>query len=134
MRKAVLVVTLFVGAVALAAPPASSPALLEKGKASFTLNCVPCHGVAGAGDGVAAAALNPKPRNFKVDAFKNGEKPENVFKTVSEGIPTTVMVSFAHLTEEERWSLAYYVLELRGPGVGKPVAAAPAADAKKKKK
>ncbi len=26
--------------------------------------CAPCHGASGGGDGVAAVALNPKPRNF----------------------------------------------------------------------
>lgn len=30
----------------------------------FEGRCSPCHGASGAGDGVAAAALNPRPRNF----------------------------------------------------------------------
>ncbi len=35
-----------------------------KGKTIFTKSCANCHGVAGKGDGVAAAALNPKPTNL----------------------------------------------------------------------
>ena len=115
-----------------AAPPPSKDAL-EKGKTSFEINCAACHGVTGAGDGAAAAALTPRPRSFKVDPFKNGDTAENVFKSVSEGIPTTAMVAFAHLKEEERWSLAYYVLELRGPAKA-PAAAAPAPAKKNAKK
>lgn len=36
----------------------------QAGKAIFTQNCVMCHGIAGKGDGPAAAGLNPKPANF----------------------------------------------------------------------
>ena len=60
--------------------------------------------------------LNPKPRSFIGEAFKNGEKPENVYKSISEGLRGTVMVAFGHLPESERWALSYYVLELRRLG------------------
>ena len=32
--------------------------------------CASCHGPAGAGDGLAAAALNPKPASFAAGAFR----------------------------------------------------------------
>lgn len=99
-------------AAALAAPPKSTPELLAKGKTSFATNCVPCHGEKGDGAGPAAAALNPKPRNFG-EKFKNGDKPEQVFKTLGEGLQGTAMVAFAHLPEEERWALVYHLGELR---------------------
>lgn len=102
---------LLLAGAAHAAGPAVTPALLEKGKASFTTNCVPCHGEKGDGTGVAAAALNPKPRNFNTEPFKNGNKPESVFQTLTVGLPGTVMVAFAHLPEDERWALTHYVLE-----------------------
>ncbi len=117
----------------LAAAPAPSKELSEKGKATFDINCVPCHGATGTGDGPAAASLNPKPRNFKTDPFKNGETPEGVFKSVSEGIPTTAMVAFAHLPEADRWALAQYVLELRGPAKAAPAPAPAKKPAAKKK-
>lgn len=96
---------------ALAAGPEVTPALLDKGKASYTTNCVPCHGDKGVGDGIAAAALNPKPRNFATEAFKNGNKPEQVFGTLTAGLAGTAMAPFAHLPEEERWAVAHYVLK-----------------------
>lgn len=36
----------------------------------FSGRCSPCHGAAGAGDGAAAAALNPRPRNFHDGAWQ----------------------------------------------------------------
>ncbi|MBK7859813.1 MAG: cytochrome c [Archangiaceae bacterium] len=124
-------ITLFT-TTALAGPPAKvDQALLDKGKAAFMVNCMACHGEKGAGDGPGAAALNPKPRNFTTDAFKQGETPDAVFKTVSGGVAGTAMVPFAHIPEDDRWALAHWVLELRK--VGKPAAPAPAADKKPKK-
>lgn len=102
--------SLLLAGAAHAAGPEVTPALLEKGKASFTTNCVPCHGEKGDGTGVAAAALNPKPRNFNTEPFKNGNKAENVFQTLATGLPGTVMAPFGHLPEEERWALTHYVL------------------------
>lgn len=113
--------------VAFAAPPAKDQAVLDKGKASFNVNCAACHGEKGDGTGPAAAALNPKPRNFATDPFKQGDKLEDVFKTATAGVPSTAMVAFAHIPEAERWALAYWVLELRGKGpAGAAAAPAPA--------
>lgn len=91
-----------------------TPETLAKGKDVFVKNCVICHGDKGAGDGVAGAALKPHPRNFKTDPFKNGTKPEDVYKTVTNGLKGTAMAGFAPgLSESERRAVAYYVLKLR---------------------
>jgi mono/diheme cytochrome c family protein len=91
----------------------STPALLDKGKASYKTNCLQCHGEKGDGNGIAGAMMNPKPRNFKTTQFKNGEKPEQIFKTLTDGLEGTAMASFRHLSDEERSSLVYYVLQLK---------------------
>ncbi|MEW5853624.1 MAG: cytochrome c [Myxococcota bacterium] len=111
---------LLVPVLALAAPPQKSPELLGKGKTSFTTNCVLCHGEKGDGNGPAGAQMNPKPRDFSdVKSYKNGSKPEQIFKTLAEGIPGSAMVPFAHLSEEERWALAYYVADTFHKPAGK---------------
>lgn len=47
------------------APSAAAPATPEaEASQIFAGRCSPCHGANGAGDGVAAAALTPRPRNF----------------------------------------------------------------------
>ncbi len=102
-----------------ARPPKRTPELLEQGRASFQRNCASCHGEKGTGDGFAAAGLNPKPRNFTTDAFKNGAGPPQVYETLAHGIPGTAMVPFRHLPEQERWALAYWVDELRQSGHAK---------------
>lgn len=113
MKNTLIAALTCISLTTFAAPPASTPALLAKGKAAYTTNCVPCHGEKGHGDGPAAVALNPKPRDYTKDALKNGDKAEDIFKTLTDGLKGTTMVSFAHLSEEERWGLAYYVTELR---------------------
>lgn len=103
-------------AVRAGEPPKKTPELLEKGRASFALNCAACHGAKGEGDGAAAAALSPKPRNFATEPFKNGSSVAQVFATLGKGSPGTAMIAFTHLPEEERWGLAYHVVELKAAG------------------
>ncbi len=57
----------------------------EKGKAQFVQNCAPCHGPAGKGDGAAAAALNPKPRDLTDKAYLGGLKDEYLIDIVKKG-------------------------------------------------
>jgi mono/diheme cytochrome c family protein len=104
------------------APPKPTKELLDKGKTSFTTNCAACHGEKGAGDGPAAVALNPKPRNYAKDPFKQGDKPEEVFKTLQTGVPNTPMVGFGHLPDAVRWPLVNWELEHNKGGA--PAAAA----------
>jgi len=94
----------------------SSPALIEKGKTAYTTNCVTCHGDKGDGNGPAGAVMNPKPRNFAADKFKKGDKPEQVFATLTKGLEGTSMAGYSYLSDEDRWGLTYYVLSLRKGG------------------
>jgi caa(3)-type oxidase subunit IV len=95
-------------------PWVSRPELVAHGKELFAVQCISCHGAAGHGDGPAAAALNPHPRNFvsPTETWKNGRKPTMVFKTLKEGIAGSGMASFATLPSDDRWALAHYVLTL----------------------
>ncbi len=93
---------------------------LAKGKVLFSQNCITCHGAGGHGDGVAAAALNPKPRNFTVtDGWKNGHTVAAIYKTLTNGLGT--MPAFA-LPVADRFALAHYVrslgAEASGSGAG----------------
>ncbi len=96
-------------------PWISTPELVAKGKEIFAAQCVACHGADGQGNGPAASALNPAPRNFHVDAgWKNGRKATLVFKTLKEGLPPSAMASYASLPTDDRWALSHYVISL-GP-------------------
>jgi mono/diheme cytochrome c family protein len=98
-------------------PPARSQELVALGKRTYGIYRTACHGATGAGDGSVAAKLNPKPRNFRTDKFRQGNKVTQIFDTLGKGVPGTAMVSYTNLSDEERWALAWYVLELKA---GKP--------------
>lgn len=104
---------LVIASVSVAVTAKDTPELREKGKATYTTNCAICHGEKGDGNGAAGAMLNPKPRNFAKDKLKQGSKPDQIFKTITEGVPNTPMVGYGHLSEQDRWGLTYYVLSFR---------------------
>ena len=88
----------------------------EAGKKLFAENCAQCHGETGKGDGPSRATMNPKqplPANFTDPEFADGLSPFKAFNAISFGVENTAMASFAALSEEERWQLAFYVLSLR---------------------
>lgn len=92
----------------LAVLPALSPAFEEL--------CAPCHGPGGRGDGPAAALYLPRPRDLAVETLRNGERPEDLARTLHEGIVATGMPSFARVSSDDRARLVQDVLALRALG------------------
>ncbi|MFQ5683699.1 MAG: ethylbenzene dehydrogenase-related protein [Candidatus Binatia bacterium] len=109
------------GAFAQQKPP-ESPANLAKGKVIYMKRCSFCHGRVGKGDGPVADYLNPRPRDFTEGVYKlrttqSGEVPldEDLFRTITRGIPGTAMQSFeGRLSETERWQVIYFVKTFAG--------------------
>ena len=54
-------------------------------KKIFDERCSACHGLNGKGDGAAAAALNPKPRNYTDKAWQASITDEQIKKTIVFG-------------------------------------------------
>lgn len=72
--------------------------------------CAGCHGASGAGDGPQSTGMVPPPRNFHDQAVLDVSSPFKFFNALVLGIEGTPMVSYASaLSEQERWSLAFYV-------------------------
>src|SRR5262245_53111833 len=89
---------------------------LASGRTLYLENCAQCHGETGKGDGSSRATMNPKnpvPANFTNAEFMSGLSPFKAFNAISFGVENTAMASFAALSEEQRWQLAFYVLSLR---------------------
>ena len=89
---------------------------LENGHNLFQAQCASCHGTEGMGDGPAGAALEPSPTNFHDQEVINNISPLQAFNTITLGIEGTAMVSYNHLSQEEIWDLAFYVLSLQHKG------------------
>ncbi len=87
-----------------------SKALIDKGANLFKANCVSCHGDNGMGDGLSAASMTVKPRNFhSAQGWKNGRKVANMYKTLQEGIVQNGMQSFSYLPASDRFALIHYI-------------------------
>jgi len=80
-------------ALAFVAAPASA-ADATKGKAVYDVRCTACHGPTGGGDGPAAAAIDPRPRNFRDAEFWKSHTPEQLREVVKHGKPGTLMAPF----------------------------------------
>ena len=76
----VFTIIVAVGAAWAAGDPA-------KGKASYDQMCASCHGSSGKGDGAAAAALNPKPKDLTNPGYVKGLKDDYMKKLIKEGGP-----------------------------------------------
>jgi mono/diheme cytochrome c family protein len=103
-----LVVALLAPSLVRAAP-ALTPALLAKGKAAYATTCALCHGDDGDGMGPAGKYMDPKPQDFSKGGFKKGDKLEQIFTTISDGLPGTAMTGYKYLPEGDRWAIAHYV-------------------------
>jgi high-affinity iron transporter len=89
------------------AAPAAAPDL-ERGAALYAQQCTACHGASGRGDGPAASGMDPPPIAFTDAARAMHRSPLSLYQVISQGLPGTAMASYAHLSNEDRWALAYY--------------------------
>jgi cytochrome c oxidase cbb3-type subunit 2 len=94
-----------------------APAAAPSGKAIYEQRCVQCHGANGHGDGPAAPALNPRPRDFTSAQFKlrttePGSLPtdDDLVRTITYGMPGTSMPGWQpFLSQSEIAAVASYV-------------------------
>jgi cytochrome c oxidase cbb3-type subunit 3 len=63
----------------------SSPLASEKAASLYKDLCASCHGAKGRGDGTAAAALNPKPKDFTDCKVMAKDSDEILSKIIKEG-------------------------------------------------
>ncbi len=90
-----------------------------RGQAVYRLHCAACHGQQGDGNGPAAVWLYPKPRNFSAGLFKIKSTlaaalptDDDLFRSVTRGLPGSAMPSFSYLTDTDRRDVVEYVKHL----------------------
>jgi mono/diheme cytochrome c family protein len=84
----------------------------EAGERVYKQNCINCHGVAGQGNGAAAAMLDPKPADLTL--AKTQAKPDaELLETIKFGRPGTAMPGWtSEIDEREMRDLVAYIRTL----------------------
>lgn len=103
-----------------ASDPVTTATLVTEGRVIYRSACASCHGVSGDGLGPAARHMNPAPRDFTSGVFKfrstaSGALPtdQDLFRTISDGVPGTWMPAWEKLlSERERWAVVKYTKTL----------------------
>lgn len=94
---------------------------IGRGQVLFS-NCVICHGPLGHGDGAAAVALNPKPKDL-TSAATQGQSDGALFWKISQGrapMPPWEQT----LSDKDRWDLVNYIRSISAHPVAAPSPAA----------
>ncbi len=92
----------------IVAAPAQAPDMTKAG-ALYATHCASCHGATGEADGVAAAGMEPPPIAFTDPARAAQRSPLALYEVITQGLQGTEMLSYASLSDAQRWSLAFHV-------------------------
>jgi len=82
---------------------------LKKAALLYAEQCASCHGAEGFGDGPAAVGMEPPPINFHDIERYSQRTLYGLHSTITQGVNDTAMLAYAQLSDEDRWSLAFYV-------------------------
>jgi mono/diheme cytochrome c family protein len=94
-----------------------APAVPESPAEQFALLCARCHGDQGAGNGLIAEYLDPRPRDLTKAAFMRTKTRERLVRAVLEGVPGTSMAPWGSVLGEARAeALVGYVLDAFAKG------------------
>jgi len=92
---------------------------LKKAKQLYANECAACHGATGYGDGPAAKGMEPPPINFHDVERYQQRSLYGLHSTIKQGVADTSMKAYNQLSDEDLWSLAFYVGGLATPGASK---------------
>lgn len=100
------------GSIAAATVPVALPALQEvDGAALYAQQCATCHGKEGKGDGAAAAALDPKPRDFSDAEWQKSKTDEQLTEGITNGVGT-LMPPYKQFSEQQVKALVTFIRTL----------------------
>ena len=86
-------------------------AVLERGKQRFEIDCVPCHGLCGDGDGMVVQRGMSAPSPFSIDRLRS--VPAGHFVAVMAQGYGIMYPHTTQVTAEDRWAIAAYIRALQ---------------------
>jgi len=91
-----------------------------RGAQLYAANCASCHGATGAGDGPAAAALQPKPAHHDDGNYMNALSNDHLFQVIQQGGASVgkspLMAPWGGvLSNDQIWDVIAYVRSLAKP-------------------
>lgn len=109
-----LTLSLAIAALMVTAGFAADKGDAAEGKTQYNNICASCHGAEGKGDGIAAAALDPKPRDLSDAAYVSTLSPDHLYKVISEGGASVglspMMAAWGGvLSEQQIWDVIAYI-------------------------
>lgn len=101
-------------AASLVNPIASTPATIAEGKTLFNINCTPCHGDNGKGDGtIVADGKFPPPPSYDSDRIKTTPDGK-LFYSIRYG--KNLMGAYGTtLNPQQIWKVIHYIRTVSGP-------------------
>jgi len=85
MKNGILLATLIFSCALFLAPEPSQAVDAAKGQEVYNIYCATCHGPTGLGDGIAAANLDPKPRDLSSAAILETYTDEYLVNVITNG-------------------------------------------------
>ncbi|MGH8023390.1 MAG: c-type cytochrome [Limisphaerales bacterium] len=93
-------------------------AVLNRGRVCYEIDCVPCHGQAGEGNGIVVARGFPAPPSYDIQRLRDAPAG-HFFDVMTRGYG--LMYSYANrVTPRDRWAIAAYIRALQLSGHATP--------------
>ena len=87
-------------------------ASIQRGAELYRINCVPCHGKEGKGDGVVGTFFKFKPANLTgFDVQQNNDGA--LFLVISQGVTGRMPPLNENFDVQERWDLVNFIRTLK---------------------
>ena len=87
--------------------PSQAPDLV-RARTIFAQNCASCHGAAGSAPPAAMQVLDPPPIDFTDIDRARQRSVFGLYQVITQGLEGTSMASFASLSDDDRWALAFH--------------------------
>jgi mono/diheme cytochrome c family protein len=86
-------------------------ASLERGRECFEINCVPCHGETGEGNGIVVQRGFPAPPSYHIERLRHAPVG-HFYDVMTHGYGVMYSVA-SRVTPEDRWAIAAYIRVLQ---------------------